>query len=129
MPGKGAVAAFVGTKVWLFSVAVHRMGLTFMTQQTSSRREAGILASLVLTPIGLKVRVDELAERWGPGVSGGRLQYKGHQLEFLLVVALELLWLMVAVRLALPWAVEQVVCLWAGVLVEVMIPSGLTFAA
>lgn len=47
----------------------------------------------------------------------------------LLIVALELLGLVVAVGLTLPWAVEKTVGLRKSVLVEIVIPGRLTIAA
>jgi hypothetical protein len=49
--------------------------------------------------------------------------------QFLLVVALELLRPVVAAWIALPWAMEQSVRLGKRILVEVMVPCRLTFAA
>jgi hypothetical protein len=59
--GLGALASLIGAQVWLLTVAVHGMGLTLVTEQASSRREAGILAALDLAAVGLQVRVNKLA--------------------------------------------------------------------
>jgi hypothetical protein len=50
---------FKGAKIRFLPVSVHGMGLAFMSKETSSRRETGILTGMDLATIRLKVRVDE----------------------------------------------------------------------
>ena len=57
----GTFASVVCAKIGLITVTVHGMCLPFMAQETRSRREPGILASLSLAPVWLEVGVDKFA--------------------------------------------------------------------
>jgi len=105
MSGLRALTTLVGAEVGLLAVAVHGVGLTLVTEQASSRRETGILASLDLAAVGLQVGINKLV-----------------------VVALELLGPVVASGLALPWAVEKAIGLGIGILVQNVVPGRLTLA-
>lgn len=121
--GDGAVATLVSAHVRLLAVAMHGVGLTLMPEEAGSGRKPGILAAFDLAAVWLEMGVHELA-------AGGLVDRIGSAGQpFLLVIALELLGLVVAARLALPRAVEQAVRLRKRALVEVVIPRRLTVAA
>jgi hypothetical protein len=57
----GTLTALINTKERLVAMTVESVGLTFMAEEASSRREAGALARLSLAAVGLQVRVHEFA--------------------------------------------------------------------
>lgn len=59
--GNGALAALIGAQVGLLTMAMHRVGLTLMSEEASSGRKAGVLATLNLAAVGLEVGVNKLA--------------------------------------------------------------------
>jgi hypothetical protein len=65
----GTVAAVVRAQEGLVTVAVHGVGLTLVAKEARRGREPGVLAGLVLAPVGLEVRVDELAVKGRAKVS------------------------------------------------------------
>jgi len=118
----GALTALINTKERLVAMTMESVGLTFMAEEASCRREAGALARLSLAAVGLQVRVHEFA-------SSVSIHYLINlTYDFLLIVALELLGSVVAAWLSFPWAVVKSILVWSGLLVEVMVPGGLTIA-
>lgn len=53
----GALTALINTEERLVAMTMESVGLTFMAEEASSRREAGALARLSLAAVGLQVGV------------------------------------------------------------------------
>lgn len=60
--GNGSLTTFVDAKERLFTVSMESVGLTLVTKEAGSGREAGALTRLSLAAVGLQVRVNKLAE-------------------------------------------------------------------
>lgn len=142
VPGPGEALAFLRALAPLVSaviglVSVHAVGFALVAEQAGSGGEAGIGAGLDLAAVGPEVRVDKLATEGRkalvsaaclmdsvPAIGEDLAAIAREDID-LLVVALQLLGLVVAIRSSFPRAMEKTVCLGGGVLVEVVIPRSL----
>jgi hypothetical protein len=70
-----AFTALICAPVRLLTVAVHGVGLTLMAEKAGGRREPGVLATLNLAAVRLKVGVHKLAVH---GWLVGQLRERGN---------------------------------------------------
>lgn len=120
--GNGPITSLVGAEVGLVPMSMHGVSFPLMPEQAGSGREPGVLARVNLAAVWLEVGVHKLAVCHLSSVSSS---FHDSPHVNLLIVALELLWLVVAVCLSLPRAVEEPVGLGERILVQWVIPGSL----